>query len=54
MQKFIAYYLLILLVFVASSCEVVEGIFKAGVWVGVLLVVGIIALIIWVFSRFFR
>jgi hypothetical protein len=35
-----------------SSCAVVESIFKAGVWVGVLVVVGIIALIIWIFSRF--
>lgn len=30
-----------------SSCEVVGGIFKAGVWVGVLVVVGIIALILY-------
>ena len=37
--------------FTLSSCEVVEGIFKAGVWVGILVVVGIIALIIWLVSR---
>jgi hypothetical protein len=34
-----------------SGCEVVEGIFKAGVWVGVLVVVGILALILWLVSR---
>jgi hypothetical protein len=35
-----------------SSCAVVESIFKAGVWVGVLVVVGIIGLIVWILSRF--
>jgi hypothetical protein len=34
-----------------SSCELVGDIFKAGVWVGVLVVVGIIALIIFVISK---
>lgn len=34
-----------------SSCEVITGIFKAGVWVGVLVVVGILALIVFVISR---
>jgi hypothetical protein len=34
-----------------SSCEVVAGIFKAGVWVGVLVVVGIIGLIVYLISR---
>lgn len=46
--------LLILFVFLTTmltSCEVVGGIFKAGVWVGVLIVVAIIALIFWLVSR---
>lgn len=34
-----------------SSCEVITGIFKAGVWVGVLVVVGILALIVFAISR---
>lgn len=34
-----------------SSCEVIGGIFKAGVWVGVLAVVGVVALIIFLISR---
>jgi hypothetical protein len=33
-----------------SGCEIVGDIFQAGVWVGVLLVVGVIALIIWMVS----
>ena len=37
-----------------SSCAVVEGIFKAGVWVGVLIVVAIIGLIVWLISKFSR
>jgi len=35
----------------ATSCQAIEGIFKAGVWVGILFVVGIIALIIFIISR---
>jgi len=42
--------LLFLLTF--SSCEVIGGIFKAGVWVGILAVVFVIAIIIWLVSRF--
>jgi hypothetical protein len=34
-----------------SSCAAIGGIFKAGVWSGVLLVVGIIALIIFLVTR---
>jgi cytosine/uracil/thiamine/allantoin permease len=36
-----------------SSCELVEGIFKAGVWSGVIIVVIILALIIWLISKVF-
>lgn len=35
-----------------SSCAVVESIFKAGVWVGVLVVVAVIGLIVWILSKF--
>lgn len=41
----------LMVIFAFSSCAVVGGIFKAGVWVGVLAVVGIIALIIFLISR---
>jgi len=33
------------------SCQAIGDIFKAGVWTGVLLVVGIIALIIFIISK---
>jgi len=35
-----------------SSCEVIGGIFKAGIWSGIIIVVIVIALIIWLISKF--
>jgi hypothetical protein len=37
-----------------SGCELVGDIFKAGVWVGVLLVLGIIAAIVWLVTKALR
>jgi hypothetical protein len=34
-----------------SSCQVIESIFKAGVWVGVIAVVVVIALIFWLINK---
>ena len=34
-----------------GGCELAGDIFKAGVWVGMLLVVGAVALIIWLISK---
>jgi hypothetical protein len=34
-----------------SGCELVAEIFKAGVWVGALLVVGVIGIVIWLVSK---
>lgn len=34
-----------------TGCEVIADIFKAGVWTGVILVVGVIGVIIWLISR---
>lgn len=36
---------------VITGCSVIEGIFKAGVWSGVLLIVVIIAIIIFVIAK---
>jgi hypothetical protein len=44
-------YAVLLLALASTSCEVVEGIFKAGVWVGVLMVVGIIALVMFAVTK---
>jgi len=37
-----------------TGCELVAVIFQAGVWVGVLLVLGIIAIVIWLISKMMR
>jgi len=37
-----------------SSCAAIAGIFKAGVWTGIIFVVVIIAIIIWIISRMTR
>ncbi|MEJ0101523.1 MAG: phosphatidate cytidylyltransferase [Bacteroidota bacterium] len=42
---------LALFLFTLSSCAIAGGIFKAGVWVGILVVVGIIGLIIFLVTR---
>jgi hypothetical protein len=44
--------LLFLFSFLFTSCSLIEGIFKAGMGVGIFIVIGVIALIIFVISRF--
>jgi hypothetical protein len=39
---------------ILSSCDLIGSIFEAGVWVGILIVVVVIALLIFLFSRFNR
>lgn len=34
-----------------TGCEIVGGIFEAGVWVGVILVVLVIAAVIWLIKK---
>jgi hypothetical protein len=43
--------LLLLSTFTLTGCDLIVDIFQAGVWVGVILVIGVIALIIWMVSR---
>lgn len=45
---------LLVMVMTLSSCELIGDIFQAGMFVGVLVVVAIVALIIWLVSRFRR
>jgi hypothetical protein len=49
--KSVHYSFLLAILTVFSGCEVIGGIFKAGVWVGILVVVGIIALILFLIGR---
>ena len=46
--------LILVFIFIAvffSSCEVVEGIFKAGMGFGIFIVIAVIALIIFIISK---
>jgi hypothetical protein len=47
MKKLPLYFALFAFVTSFSSCELAGDIFSAGMWVGVLIVVAVIALIIW-------
>lgn len=52
MKRFIPMALLFTLVAtLLTSCEAIEGIFKAGMWTGVIIVVAVVALIIWIISK---
>lgn len=51
MRKLTLYSMSLLSILLLTSCEAVETIFKAGMWWGIIVVVGIIALLLWLFSR---
>jgi cytosine/uracil/thiamine/allantoin permease len=53
MKKYFPLAFIALLATTLSSCSLVEGIFKAGVWSGIIVVVVVLALIIWVISKIF-
>jgi hypothetical protein len=53
--KLPAYYVAFLLLCLnLTGCELVKGIFKAGVWVGVIGVFAVIALIVFALSKLVR
>jgi len=53
MKAFLTYIFIFFFAFSLTSCELAGGIFKGGVWTGVILVVGIIAVVIWALSKAF-
>lgn len=53
MKKYIPLSLFALFCTVLTGCDLVEGIFKAGIWTGVIIVVLILALVIWLVSKVF-
>lgn len=53
MKRHLPLMLVALLATTLTSCELVEGIFKAGMWTGVIIVVIILALVIWLISKVF-
>jgi hypothetical protein len=44
-------FLLLLLAVAASGCEIIGGIFKAGVWVGAIVVVLVVVLVLWIVGK---
>lgn len=53
MQRIAAPIIVLLMSFGIAGCEVIEGIFKVGVWFGIIIVLIIIALI-WYIMRLLR
>jgi uncharacterized membrane protein YdbT with pleckstrin-like domain len=45
--------LLLLLALAVGGCDLVEGIFRIGLWVGVIIIL-LVVLLIWLISRLFR
>jgi hypothetical protein len=43
---------LLLMLTLLGGCEVVGGIFKAGMWSGIIIVIVIVVAIIWLIGRF--
>lgn len=52
-RKYFPLALIALLTTTLASCSLIEGIFKAGVWSGIIVVVVILALLIWLISKIF-
>lgn len=53
MNRYIPLIAIMLLSTTLSSCELVEGIFKAGVWTGVIAIIVVLVLVIWLISKIF-
>ena len=53
MKKIFPIALIAFLCTTLSSCELVEGIFKSGVWSGIIIVVVVVALLIWILAKVF-
>ena len=52
MKTYYSLFFLLLMSFL-SSCELIGDIFRAGVWVGIVIVVLVIAIIIWILRKLF-
>lgn len=53
MKRYSSLAIIAILATTLTSCELVEGIFKAGVWTGIIIVVIVLALIIWLIAKVF-
>ncbi|WP_205314211.1 hypothetical protein [Pedobacter namyangjuensis] len=53
MKKYTPLALVALLCTTLTSCDLITGIFEAGMWTGIIVVVIVLALIIWLISKVF-
>jgi len=53
MKKYLPLALVAFLATTLTSCAAIEGIFKAGLWSGIIIVVLVLALLIWIISKIF-
>ena len=53
MKKYLPLALVAFLATTLTSCDAIEGIFKAGLWSGIIIVVLVLALLIWIVSKIF-
>lgn len=51
MKKFTVLSLMTLAMMTLTGCDAIGAIFEAGMWWGIILVVGVIGLILWLFTR---
>ena len=47
-------YTLLMLAVMTAGCELIEGVFKAGMWVGILMVMLVLGIVIWLASKLMR
>ncbi|WP_164515335.1 hypothetical protein [Flavobacterium ustbae] len=53
-NKILRLLMVFVILFSFTSCELVGDIFQAGMGFGIFIVIFVIAIIIWIFARFFR
>jgi hypothetical protein len=53
MKPYLPLILIALSCTILTSCDLITGIFKAGVWSGIIMVVIILALVIWLVVKIF-
>ncbi|MCF0054619.1 hypothetical protein [Dyadobacter sp. CY356] len=51
MKAYINILIVFFLVIGLTSCEVIGGVFKGGMWTGAILVIAVIGLVIWLFTK---
>jgi hypothetical protein len=44
-------FLVLMLAAAATGCEIIAGVFKAGVWVGAIIVILVVVLIVWIMGK---